>query len=110
MGGDVVAELMGRLLPIAQELHILKEVFGHHLRISDLQLKFNLMRESLVELRLAQSLKLRPIAHGKGIVALGSIALQVHVDVGDLLTEDAGVHVSVKQINYSIGLRFINLL
>ena len=110
MGGDVVAEFMGRLLPIAQELHVLKEVFWHHLGISDLQLEFNLMRESLVELPLAQCLKLRPIAHGEGIVALGSIALLLNVDVGDLLTEDAGVHVSVKQINYSIRLRFINLL
>ena len=108
MGGDVVGEPMAELLPAAEELHVLKEVFGHHLRVSDLQLQFRLMRERLVELPLAQALKKRPISHGEGVVALATIGLGL--EVGDFLAEDAGVHVSVKQINYSIGLRFINLL
>lgn len=110
MCGDVVAEFMGGLLPVAQELHVLKEVFGHHLGISDLQLQFNLMGEGAIEVPLAQGLKLRAIAHGEGVVALASVGLLLNGNVGDLLTEDAGLHVSVKQINYSSRLRFINLL
>jgi hypothetical protein len=109
--GDIVDKFVGLFLLASEELKILTEVFGDHLGIVDFGAgvlwllilgELGAIDETIGDVALVQveGMVADALSMKEGVVALVSVDVRVN-QVCQFLAKDAGVHVSVKLINYN---------
>ena len=108
VGGDVVGQLVCAPLLLHHELQILHEIFRHHLRVAQLQLRhhFFLLGKSAVDLKITSANGRRRLSEGQRVIpaslrvhegVVSFVAVEIRLEeVGEFAAEDALLHVSVK--------------